>query len=107
MNKELEGLEMGGRLGLLPLDDDVDETSDERCSLKPLEVAASFYSEAMHRVSVSSSCSSPWKEAEKTSEEDECDFETCHDRKTGKMAKKSVVLQNQVSLAATWWTKLA
>ena len=58
MNKELEGWEMGSRLELLPfVDDDVDGNSDECCSLGPLGVAV------MHRVSVSSSCSSTRKEA--------------------------------------------
>ena len=67
VNKEMKGWEMGSRPELLPLVvDDVEQNSDEGCSLGPLEVAASFHSEAMHRVSVSSSCSSPKKEAVKS-----------------------------------------
>ena len=62
MNKEVEGWEMEGRPELLPcVDDDIDEYSDER--LGPLEAAVSFHSETMHRVSVSSSCSSPKRES--------------------------------------------
>ena len=48
---------MGGRPELLPrIDDDIDEHSEEW--LGPLGVFASFHTETMHRVSVSSSCSS-------------------------------------------------
>ena len=59
VNKELGGWEMGGSPELLPCvdDDDSDEYSDEW--LEPLQAAASFYSETTHRVSLSSSCSSP------------------------------------------------
>ena len=89
MNKELEGWEMGGRPELLPfVDDDVDENSDEWCSLGLLGVAALFCSGAMHRVSASSSCPSPRKEVVSKVKKEECDFETCHDRKAGKMAQK-------------------
>ena len=38
-------------------DDEIDKCGDEW--LEPLEAAASFYSKTMHRVSISSSCSSP------------------------------------------------
>ena len=98
VNKEMEGWEMGGSPELLPcVDDDVDECSDGW--LEPLEAAASFHSETMHRVSISSSCSSHQAGEIVDSEKEDCSFKTCHDREAGKMAKQRMVRKDSVQMA--------
>ena len=59
---------------LLFVDDGGNEDSDEGCPLEPLRVAASFHSQTMHRVSISSPCTSQ-KGGSVNTEEKQCDTE--------------------------------
>ena len=74
VGREMRGWGMEGRPVLLPfVDDGGTEDSDERRLLDPLRAATPFHSKAMHRVSISSSCSSPKRGRSVNCEEKQCD----------------------------------